>query len=156
MEEINYIKLNKEHTKDIFALFEWHDPNSDFNDEKVNGMLKEDISYGLTLKGELIAVCINIKQNEKILFHTIVVKKELRHQGFGTKLLTYTINQIQTQFPNTKIILHVMTTNSNAIGLYKKMGFKITQTIKDFYVAMFCKNKERDPNFNYDGYEMEL
>lgn len=46
-------------------------------------------------------------------------------QGFGKQLLLRALQNIQTE----KVMLHVAAWNERAVNLYKKCGFRITETI---------------------------
>lgn len=57
----------------------------------------------------------------------IAVDKNYQHEGIGSKLLEYVINL------NKRIILEVRSSNTNAIKLYTKYGFKNINIRKNYY-----------------------
>lgn len=59
------------------------------------------------------------------------VVSEYRGQGVGTQLLQAALKQAQ-EFGLEKVELNVYTTNTNAIALYKKLGFKEEGLIKKY------------------------
>lgn len=78
--------------------------------------------------------------------YAVYVKSQFRGKGVGGKLLTEAINWFK-KFPNpVKISLHVTTTQTGAIALYKSLGFETIGTLpKELLV---------DGKY-YDVYEME-
>ncbi|KAH9619017.1 hypothetical protein KSS87_018290 [Heliosperma pusillum] len=70
------------------------------------------------------AVCIYIM--------TLGVLAPYRGLGIGTKLLNHVIELCSKQ-NISEIYLHVQTNNDEAISFYKKFGFEITDTIKNYY-----------------------
>ncbi|XP_074286409.1 uncharacterized protein LOC141611706 [Silene latifolia] len=75
-------------------------------------------------KKETGAVCIYIM--------TLGVLAPYRGLGIGTKLLNHVIDLCSKQ-NISEIYLHVQTNNDEAISFYKKFGFEITDTIKNYY-----------------------
>ncbi|XVF34419.1 hypothetical protein REPUB_Repub18cG0057500 [Reevesia pubescens] len=70
------------------------------------------------------AICVYIM--------TLGVLAPYRGLGIGTKLLNHVIDLCSKQnIP--EIYLHVQTNNEDAINFYKKFGFEITETIKNYY-----------------------
>ncbi|XP_042511403.1 N-alpha-acetyltransferase 50-like [Macadamia integrifolia] len=70
------------------------------------------------------AVCVYIM--------TLGVLAPYRGLGIGTKLLNHVIDRCSKQ-NISEIYLHVQTNNEDAINFYKKFGFEITDTIKNYY-----------------------
>ncbi len=62
----------------------------------------------------------------------IVVKKDLRHLGIGTKILEKLIS-ISKELKFNSITLEVNENNKNAIKLYEKFGFKKLGIRKKYY-----------------------
>lgn len=60
------------------------------------------------------------------------VKKESQGKGIGTKLLSYAINILHSKGAES-FILEVRESNSNAIFLYEKFGFKRISIRKNYY-----------------------
>lgn len=60
---------------------------------------------------------------------SVAVKKSKRGQGIGFNMLKEIIMHINAN----KFLLEVRVSNQQAINLYKKFGFKIIATRKDFY-----------------------
>lgn len=61
----------------------------------------------------------------------IVVDLNYRHQGIGSNLLTYFIDNYLEL--DDKVFLEVAVNNLNALKLYQKMGFSIINTRKKYY-----------------------
>ncbi|GMI89168.1 N-terminal acetyltransferase 50 [Hibiscus trionum] len=63
---------------------------------------------------------------------TLGVLAPYRGLGIGTKLLNHVLELCLKQHIPV-IYLHVQTNNEDAINFYKKFGFEITETIKNYY-----------------------
>ena len=63
---------------------------------------------------------------------SFAVKKEFRNRGIGTKLLSTAIERCKSR-GKRRILLEVRVSNYIAQHLYKKMGFRIVDTIPNYY-----------------------
>nr|KJB80689.1 hypothetical protein B456_013G110600 [Gossypium raimondii] len=63
---------------------------------------------------------------------TLGVLAPYRGLGIGTRLLNHVLDLCLKQNIQ-EIYLHVQTNNDDAINFYKKLGFEITETIKNYY-----------------------
>ncbi len=59
------------------------------------------------------------------LYH-VEIQEEQRFQGWGTSLLYSLLSQLP---PKSSVILQVSSSNEPALGLYKKAGFRVTETL---------------------------
>lgn len=114
----------------------------DINDINVLG---RDLNLDYLFKEENYRHCLLYEENDNILgFITfdllqdrseildIIVHINHRQQGFGQKLLDKSLEFMKDK--NIKnISLEVKVTNKEAINFYKKNGFKITTTRKQYY-----------------------
>ena len=57
----------------------------------------------------------------------LIVSRKFQHKGYGKQLLLWGMNYIR-QSSNEPISLHVAKWNENAVMLYEKVGFVITNT----------------------------
>lgn len=57
----------------------------------------------------------------------LIVNKKYQHRGFGKQLLLWGMNHIREK-NNEPILLHVAAWNKDALNLYQKIGFEITNT----------------------------
>jgi ribosomal-protein-alanine N-acetyltransferase len=63
---------------------------------------------------------------------TLNVKPRIQGQGFGGKLLYTGIKSVKKHYPK-EINLHVRTDNEKAISLYRKFGFVVVNSIRNYY-----------------------
>ena len=113
-------------------------------------VIKQNLSFVIKVKRYLIiAVCL-VRYNEKndfIGIDLLCVKKEYQKKGIGKLLLSYCIENCK-KLGYKNFYLHVATTNLPAFNLYQKLGFKISDTIKNYYF--------NDAPPNNDAYLMKL
>jgi ribosomal-protein-alanine N-acetyltransferase len=82
---------------------------------------------------KIIGFTIGIKiTNEAARIIMLSVKHDYQQQQIGTKLLNKLINTLENE-KIKQINLEVRTDNEKAIKFYLKHGFKIIDTIKQFY-----------------------
>ena len=130
--------------------------NSNLFKEKTLPILKEGLSFICRINNELVGfVSLTKKENNEILINTVFVAEKFRRQGIATKLIKSSMDNARLTYKDAYFSLHVNVTNEKALNLYKKLGFKITKTIPDFYLWTIPKGQEREKGKNYDGYEME-
>ncbi|MCW8821313.1 MAG: GNAT family N-acetyltransferase [Sulfurovum sp.] len=87
---------------------------------------------------ELAAYVLWLKRKKYYRLYSLGVSTHLRGTGVAEELLEYSFNRLQVSI----YTLEVKTTNSSAITLYEKFGFRKQKVLKSYY-----------PN-NYDGYFM--
>ena len=63
---------------------------------------------------------------------SIAILPEYQHLGIGRALMNEVIRAM-LEYEAKECYLEVRVTNSRAIDFYKKMGFKITQTLRGYY-----------------------
>ncbi|MBA0610689.1 hypothetical protein Godav_011501 [Gossypium davidsonii] len=68
----------------------------------------------------------------RVYIMTLGVLAPYRGLGIGTRLLNHVLDLCSKQ-KIPEIYLHVQTNNEDAINFYKKFGFEITETIKNYY-----------------------
>jgi len=64
---------------------------------------------------------------------SIAVLPEGRGQGIGSGMMYEIIKKMQIEKLGNKIILEVRVSNDPAIQMYKKLGFSIEKTLKNYY-----------------------
>ena len=74
----------------------------------------------------------NVPSKRIIEIDLLCVKKEYKGNHLGKSLLNFCIN-ICKRLNFNNFGLHVSTTNTTAIGLYSKLGFKIRDIIENYY-----------------------
>ena len=106
-----------------------------------------DLSFGAFDGDELIGVTLNGLgrwNNESTIYDTGTgVIKQYRKQGVATQLFVDSFPIIKEHKIN-QYLLEVVKTNTNAVDLYKKLGFTISRNF-DFY-----KFNRNELAFNYD------
>ena len=123
-----YIEQIIEVEKEIFGL-------SGGVDEWI---LKPMIRYGkvfvLVIEDEIIGIAEYMRSfdGDEIFLYGFSIKKKYRKCGYGKKLLEESIKVFRKN-KIKKIGLTVSLENKEAIELYKKMGFKMEEMLKDEY-----------------------
>lgn len=132
--------------------------NSNLFKEKTIPILQEGLSALYKINDELVGFVILTKRenSNEILIRTLFVAEKYRRQGIATKLMKFSMYNARIIHKDAYFSLHVMIHNEKALNLYKKLGFKITKLIPDFYLWTIPKGQEREKGKNYDGYEMEF
>lgn len=101
-------------------------------------ILKPIIRYGkvfvLIIEDEVIGIAEYIRDfdGDEVFLYGFSIKKEYRKCGYGKKLLEKSI-EVFRENKIKKIGLTVALENEGAIELYKKMGFKKEEMLKDEY-----------------------
>ncbi|XP_041088966.1 N-alpha-acetyltransferase 50 isoform X1 [Polyodon spathula] len=82
------------------------------------------------------AVCCRVdhSQNQKRLYiMTLGCLAPYRRLGIGTKTLNHVLNICEKDGTFDNIYLHVQISNESAIDFYRKFGFEIIETKKNYY-----------------------
>nr|XP_020143026.1 N-alpha-acetyltransferase 50 isoform X5 [Microcebus murinus] len=85
---------------------------------------------------KLGAVCCRVdhSQNQKRLYiMTLGCLAPYRRLGIGTKMLNHVLNICEKDGTFDNIYLHVQISNESAIDFYRKFGFEIIETKKNYY-----------------------
>lgn len=92
-------------------------------------ILKENSNIGIKYiikdNNKTIGELLLWNNNGEMTISNFDIKKKYRNKGYGTKLLSYVIEQIDDY-----CVLCVSENNIRALKLYYKFGFKYTQTEK--------------------------
>ena len=86
----------------------------DESSKEIVGYAGVSISYE---QGDILSICVD---------------KNLRRKGFAVLLMTELINYVKLNKVQ-KLFLEVEETNESAINLYKKLGFELIYTRKNYY-----------------------
>ena len=109
-----------------------------YSDEFYLEALKQNLSYvykdRVKNKNILIGVClVRYQENSDYIgIDLLCVNKNYQDMGFGKALLSVCLNKCLENGYH-KFYLHVATTNSKAINLYKKFGFYKHKFVKNYY-----------------------
>ena len=98
-------------------------------------VLSSNLSYSYKIDKELVAIClVELDLRKKIISIALLcVKKAYQRNGLGESLLKYCLKNC-LKIGYSEIFLNVATTNSVAIKLYKKLGFREIKIVKDYYI----------------------
>lgn len=88
--------------------------------------------YAIKLGKRIIGYIAFEKVLENIDIHSIVIDKNHENRGYGTFLLYFVI-EFAKKNNVSNIFLDVRKSNTKAINLYKKLGFKYINTRKNYY-----------------------
>jgi len=117
------VRLNKQSEKETFDLVNMVQPGY----FKTKTILLGDY-YGIFKDGHLVAVTgERMKMNSLTEVSAIVTHPENTGKGYAKQLIAYTVNKIFRE--NKTPYLHVAETNTGAINLYEKLGFKTRRKI---------------------------
>lgn len=83
------------------------------------------------LEGKIVGF-VMIEITDEINIENVVVEKSYRNYGIGTRLLEFVVDYAKSQNINT-LSLEVSENNLTAYLLYKKFGFDLRRTRKNYY-----------------------
>lgn len=134
LNNVQIIQASKEHAQSIVEL-----ELENFKDPLSLAFIIQDIEtnpfarYYLTIiEGEAMAY-IGIRVIDDVAeVLNIAVKKRYQGQGFGTKLIEYTIEKLKDSQVK-RMILEVRQSNHLAQHLYEKLGFEYAYTRPKYY-----------------------
>ena len=88
-----------------------------------------DRTYKITINDDIIGFIHvqNVFDETNII--DIVIDANYRHKGYGYKLLNFVFDE----YKGNRFILEVSSNNINAINFYKKEGFTLINTRKNYY-----------------------
>lgn len=121
VEEITFLK--KEHFEKLFQLINMVQPGYFQEGTPLMGDY-----FGIFKNNKLVAVTgERMRMFDYTEISAVVTHPDFIGQGFAKQLVAHTVNK---NFAENKIpYLHVVESNLRAIGLYKKLGFKIRRKI---------------------------
>ncbi len=114
-----------------------------FNITTINRLIKESILFLKMIDPRemtIIGFCIcsnmmgdeNAKETQAVDLINLAIHPKFQGQGYGNRLLQRALVDLQ-RFRVQVVQLHVKVTNEPAIQLYKKHGFKIVETVEEYY-----------------------
>ncbi|KAJ6228775.1 n-alpha-acetyltransferase 50 [Anaeramoeba flamelloides] len=78
--------------------------------------------------------------NYRCYILTFSVLETYRREGIGSELLRKVLTYCREDEEIKEVYLHVQVSNDLAIEFYKKFGFQITETVKDYYKHIDVKD----------------
>ena len=131
--KVSIVPFKDKYSKDFYNLnYDWLDEYfyvEDY-DEKVLGNCKEEIIdkggyiFFALYKSDVVGTMALIPREEGVYeLNKMAVRKDLRGNGIGNKLIEFIINYSKDE-NYSSIILYSNTVLKNSIHLYNKFGFK--------------------------------
>lgn len=87
----------------------------------------EENLYTAALNGQPIGVCMIIPSGDTVYFYGFEIKSSCRRMGYGQQFLDAMIALLSSRY--RRMTLQVSSQNVPALELYKKTGFRITETL---------------------------
>ncbi len=112
---------------------------SEFDDFWNTNIFAQDIAsknalyYQAVDQGEVVGILGSSKILDIVEIRNIVVKKNKRKQGIGSKLLAYFVQEMKQDDTIQRIELEVSEKNQIAILLYQKQGFQVVGKRPNYY-----------------------
>jgi ribosomal protein S18 acetylase RimI-like enzyme len=110
-----------------------------YNDTFYRDLLNDPALTRLALFNDVLvgAVCCRVENKtsgtgKRLYIMTLGVLAPYRKRQIGSKLLEFAIESGEKREVE-EVYLHVQTSNEEALSFYKKFGFQIVETIKDYY-----------------------
>lgn len=94
--------------------------------------VKNNMLYLFEVEGSVAGYVLVLIKRRDAKLYSIGVDKTHRGKKIANGLLSYVTKELSLM-GFTKFLLEVRIDNEGAISLYKKSGFKIIKTIKEFY-----------------------
>ncbi|MFX1535876.1 MAG: GNAT family N-acetyltransferase [Promethearchaeota archaeon] len=104
--------------------------------EELTSLLRPGSFQENTISFGQVQKYLQANQDEKKVGHivSIAVLHKYRNRGIGFQLLSASIDAMKLQ-DIVLVYLEVRKSNVEAIALYKKYGFQIAGTLKDYYIS---------------------
>jgi ribosomal-protein-alanine N-acetyltransferase len=130
LEDLNRLyDLEKEIFKnDTFAL----------KKEAIKYHLQRNLIYKIEINGSLAGYILWLNRKKYFRLYSLAISKKFQNQGLAKRLLDYSFEHLKEK----SFSLEVKVSNTGAIKLYEKFGFKIKKVLENYYE-------------NEDGYLME-
>ena len=90
------------------------------------------LAYLLTIDEQVLGYFVATHSPDSVDLLNICIHPEYQHQGLGTQLFDYLIQQLQTLSLNT-IFIEVRASNKSTLLFYQKLGFKVIDSRKKYY-----------------------
>ncbi len=83
--------------------------------------------YTLVLNDRTLGACMILPNGDSVYFYGFEIKRAYRGKGYGQSFLEVMIRLLSSDY--RQITLQVSSLNTAAVALYKKTGFRITDTL---------------------------
>jgi ribosomal-protein-alanine acetyltransferase len=127
--------------KDLNEIFKLEDvvfTQNAFSRDLIKKLIKKNTYFFKLEENEnedqIIGFIIVIQdQPERANIINFLINPQYQNKGYGKTLFQSTLQKIKELNNVKKVILNVQTTNSRAINLYLRFGFKIVEKIDNYY-----------------------
>ena len=131
--EINIVNVQENYIDAIFEI-ESKEIIVPWSKESLLNLIRQQhiIFRAMLLDDEVVGYYSFQKVFEEGYINNLAIRRDLQSQGLGTKLFEDLLERAE-KFEIKALTLEVETDNEKAIALYKKFGFQIEGTRKNFY-----------------------
>ena len=111
--------------KEVFPNFPPHNEPSRVLDEKLK---VDDLIFVAEQRGKLLGAAMARYDGHRGWLYSVAVNKLSRRRGVGKALVEYTISALR-KMGCIKVNLQIRSTNTEVIGFYTSMGFRIEERV---------------------------
>lgn len=114
--------------------------DADPDKEKVQQYIESGSGFVWQEDNKIVGVIIFVERKMEYEIMNVAVAIEEQGKGIGYQLLTYTLKELQkVKTTQQKVIIRTGSITSNALHLYRKVGFKKTTTEKDYFIKNYSE-----------------
>ena len=134
MEKINLLNISDIDQILKISISIWSNEGN-YSDYVIKKVINDKLSYSIKIENEIICFCLINREGEEfdeVYIYLVCIKENYINKGSGYKVMKYCINNAKNDGVN-KFFLHVSQNNEYAIKLYKKLGFIINKSYKNYF-----------------------
>ena len=126
-------KLNNQHIEQVYQISTQQFEGESWTQKQIQDSIesKSNICFGVFESEQLVSYAISQDSIDDINLLLIATKQNQKNKGYA-KLLMQHLDDMSTK-QNKTFSLEVKSTNTVAIGLYQKFGFKTIHIRKKYY-----------------------
>ena len=128
--------IEKANLKDLVSLYNieqevfFNDPFA-LNKKAIKYHLIKSRIYKIVLDENIAGYILWLERKKYFRLYSLAIASKYQNRGLAKELLEYSFNLLKEK--NKNYSLEVKQSNENAIELYKKFGFEVNKTLKDYY-----------------------